>query len=157
MLGTLIVSPLASRIRDEAARHRITGQVTAAMMDRGVTEIQVREAGQPATIREASAAAVAAGSGLVVLAGGDGTVRDAVGPLARTGIPVGIVPCGTGNLYATAVGIPRDLDDAVDAIRDGTPLPHDVGEVRLLPPAVDGRARRRAGRHVLRGGLWDRV
>ena len=138
MLGTLIVSPLASRIRDEAARHRITGQVTAAMMDRGVTEIQVREAGQPATIREASAAAVAAGSGLVVLAGGDGTVRDAVGPLARTGIPVGIVPCGTGNLYATAVGIPRDLDDAVDAIRDGSPLPHDVGEVRLLPPAVDG-------------------
>ena len=25
MLGTLIVSPLASRIRDEATRHRITG------------------------------------------------------------------------------------------------------------------------------------
>ena len=82
------------------------------MMDRGVTEIEVREAGQPAAIREASAAAVAAGSGLVVLAGGDGTVRDAVGPLAGTGIPVGIVPCGTGNLYATAVGIPRDLDEA---------------------------------------------
>ena len=73
-----------------------------------------------------------------MLAGGDGTVRDAVGPLAGTGIPVGIVPCGTGNLYATAVGIPRDLDDAIDAIRDGTPLPHDVGEVRLVPPAVDG-------------------
>ena len=138
MLGTLIVSPLASRIRDEAARHRITGQVTAAMMDRGVTEIQVREAGQPATIREASAAAVAAGSDLVVLAGGDGTVRDAVGPLAGTGVPVGIVPCGTGNLYATAVGIPRDLDDAIDAIRDGSPLPHDVGEVRLIPPVEEG-------------------
>ena len=40
MLGTLIVSPLASRIRAEATRHRITGQVTAAMMDRGVTEIR---------------------------------------------------------------------------------------------------------------------
>ena len=108
------------------------------MMDRGVTEIEVREAGQPAAIREASAAAVAAGSDLVVLAGGDGTVRDAVGPLAGTGIPVGIVPCGTGNLYATAVGIPRDLDHAIDAIRNGSPLPHDVGEVRLVPPAVDG-------------------
>ena len=134
MLGTLIVSPLASRIRDEVARHRITGQVTAAMMDRGVTEVEVREAGQPSAIREASAAAVAAGSGLVVLAGGDGTVRDAVGPLTGTGIPVGIVPCGTGNLYATAVGIPRDLDHAIAAIRTGSPLPHDVGEVRLIPP-----------------------
>jgi diacylglycerol kinase family enzyme len=74
----------------------------------------------------------------VVLAGGDGTVRDAVGPLAGTGVPVGIVPCGTGNLYATAVGIPRDLDDAIDAIRYGTALPHDVGEVRLIPPVVEG-------------------
>jgi diacylglycerol kinase (ATP) len=138
MLGTLIVSPLASRIRDEATRHRITGAVTAAMKGRGVTQIDAREAGQPAAIREASAAAVAAGSDLVVLAGGDGTVRDAVGPLSGTGIPVGIVPCGTGNLYATAVGIPRDLDDAIAAIRDGTPLPHDVGEVRLVPPAVNG-------------------
>jgi diacylglycerol kinase (ATP) len=138
MLGTLIVSPLASRIRAEATRHRITGQVRAAMLDRGVTEIEVREAGQPAGIREASAAAVAAGSELVVLAGGDGTVRDAVGPLAGTGIPVGIVPCGTGNLYATAVGIPRDLDEAIAAIRSGSPLPHDVGEVRLVPATVDG-------------------
>jgi diacylglycerol kinase (ATP) len=138
MLGTLIVSPLASRIRDEATRHRITSAVTAAMLDRGVTEIEVREAGQPAAIREASAGAVAAGSDLVVLAGGDGTVRDAVGPLAGTGIPIGIVPCGTGNLYATAVGIPRDLDHAIAAIRNGSPRPHDVGEVRLVPPAVDG-------------------
>jgi diacylglycerol kinase family enzyme len=138
MLGTLIVSPLASRIRAEAARHRITGEVAAAMMDRGVTEIEVREVGQPVAIREASAAAVAAGSALVVLAGGDGTVRDAVGPLSGTGIPIGIVPCGTGNLYATAVGIPRDLDHAIAAIRNGSPLPHDVGEVRLVPPVVNG-------------------
>ena len=77
----------------------------------------------PPHIRAASAAAVAAGSDLVVLAGGDGTVRDAVGPLAGTGIPIGIVPCGTGNLYATAVGIPRDLDQAIAAIRDGMPTP----------------------------------
>ena len=140
MLGTLIVSPLASRIRADATRRRITGQVTTAMRDRGVTEIEVREAGQPAAIREASAAAVAAGSGLVVLAGGDGTVRDAVGPLGGTGIPVGIVPCGTGNLYATAIGIPRDLDDAIATIRNGSPLPHDLGEVRLVPPTSGGEA-----------------
>lgn len=139
MLGTLIVSPLASRIRDDEVRRRITGSIAAAMQDRGVTEVVVTEAGQPGAIREASAAAVAAGSGLIVLAGGDGTVRDAVGPIARTGIPVGIVPCGTGNLFATAVGIPRDLDEAVATIRSGGAAAHDVGEVRLeSPPASDG-------------------
>jgi len=135
MLGTLIVSPLASRIRDADARHRITGAATAAMLDRGAAHVEVVEAGEPDAIGRISAEAVAAGSGLVVIAGGDGTVRDAAGPLAGSGIPVGIVPCGTGNLYATAAGVPRDLDHALAAIRTGTVAPHDVGEVRLVPPA----------------------
>ena len=109
------------------------------MLDRGVTRVEVVEAGEPEAISRLSAAAVEAGSGLVDIAGGDGTVRDAAGPLAGSGIPVGIVPCGTGNLYATAVGVPRDLDDAIAAIRTGTTVPHDVGQVRLVPPVpVDG-------------------
>jgi diacylglycerol kinase family enzyme len=105
------------------------------MRDRGAGEVAVHEAGRPDAIREAAASAVAAGSGIVVIAGGDGTVRDAVGPLGGTGIPLAILPCGTGNLYATAVGIPRSLDAAVDLVRAGTPAPHDVGSVRLVPPA----------------------
>jgi diacylglycerol kinase family enzyme len=137
MLGTLIVSPLASRIRDPDIRHRIIAAATAAMRDRGATHVDVAEAGEPDAIARASEAAVRAGSGLVVIAGGDGTVRDAAGALAGTGIPVGIVPCGTGNLYATAVGVPRDLEHAILAIRSGTTAPHDVGQVRLVPPAGD--------------------
>ena len=81
------------------------------MMDRGVTEIEVREAGQPAAIREASAAAVGGRSDR--LWSSPAAMARSATPSARsagTGIPVGIVPCGTGNLYATAVGIPRDLD-----------------------------------------------
>jgi diacylglycerol kinase (ATP) len=141
MLGTLIVSPLASRIRDDTVRHRVTGLAMAAMMDRGASHVEVVEAGEPATIRRVSADAVANGTGLVVIAGGDGTVRDASGPLAGTGIPVGIVPCGTGNLYAMAARVPRDLDEAVAAIRTGVPVAYDVGEVRLFPPpGADGVA-----------------
>lgn len=139
MQGTLIVSPLASRIRDEAERRRVTDAAIAAMRDRGVTGITVHEDGRPEAIRAASAAAVDGGSSLVVLAGGDGTVRDAVGPLARSGVAVGLLPCGTGNLFATAVGVPRDLGLAIAGIRSGTPVPRDVGEVRLeAPAAADG-------------------
>ena len=137
VLGTLIVSPLASRIRDPEARHRLTGQATAAMLDRGATNVEVHEVSEPATIRAAAEAAIARDSGLVVVAGGDGTVRDASSVLAGTGIPVGILPCGTGNLYASAVGVPRDLRQALVAVRAGIPAPHDVG------PGAPHRARRR--------------
>jgi diacylglycerol kinase (ATP) len=138
MLATLIVSPLASRIRDDAARGRITAAARAAVRDRGAIQLDVVEAGDPAGIRLACETAVLAGSGLVVLIGGDGTVRDAAGPLVGSGVDVGIVPCGTGNLYATAVGIPRDPDHAVELLRTGVPAPFDAGVVRLVPPSSAG-------------------
>ena len=134
MLGTLIVSPLASRVRDPEARHRLTGHATAAMLDRGATTVDVHEVSDPASIRTAAATAVERNSGIVVVAGGDGTIRDASSVLAGTGIPVGILPCGTGNLYASAVGVPRDLRQAMIAVRAGIPAPHDVGLVRLTGP-----------------------
>jgi diacylglycerol kinase family enzyme len=137
MLGTLIVSPLASRIRDGDVRRRVTAAATAAMRDRGATDVTVVETGEPGAIAQAGMDAIRAGCGLVVIAGGDGTVRDAAGALAGSGIPVGIVPGGTGNLYATAVGVPRDLEHAIEAIRTGATAPHDVGQVRLVPPAGD--------------------
>jgi undecaprenyl-diphosphatase len=134
VLGTLIVSPMASRVRDPEVRHRLTGQATAAMLDRGATRVAVHEASDAAAIRAATAASVRDGAGLVVIAGGDGTVRDAASALAGTGVTVGILPCGTGNLYAAAVGVPRDLRAAVAAIRTSEPSPFDVGDVCLTAP-----------------------
>lgn len=138
--ATVIVSPLASRIRGDAARREITAQIHGALAARGIRDIRLVEAGDPSTIRQAAAAAVADGASLVVLAGGDGTVRDASGALTGTGIPIAIVPCGTGNLYASAVGVPRDLGRAVAVIRSGAPRAHDVGDVRLTGPEIGPRA-----------------
>ena len=47
---------------------------------------------------------------LVVVAGGDGSVRQAAVALAGTGVPLAIVPCGTGNVLAAGLrlgGRPR--------------------------------------------------
>jgi diacylglycerol kinase family enzyme len=57
---------------------------------------------------------------LVVVAGGDGTVRVVCAELARSGIPVAVLPAGTGNLLARNLGIPLDLGAALAGLLDGT-------------------------------------
>jgi diacylglycerol kinase family enzyme len=59
--------------------------------------------------------AVAAGASLVFAAGGDGTVRACAEALAGTGVPLAIVPLGTANLTARALGVPSQGGRAVEA------------------------------------------
>lgn len=63
--------------------------------------------------------AVAEQVDLVVCAGGDGTVRVVADGLARSGIPMGIVPAGTGNLLARNLGLPLAEAAAVEVAFDG--------------------------------------
>jgi diacylglycerol kinase (ATP) len=74
-------------------------------------------------------AAVAAGAGLIVAVGGDGTVRACAQELAGTRLPLAIVPCGTANLAARALGIPCGLDAALDAALGGREKLIDLADV----------------------------
>ena len=71
-------------------------------------------------------AAVAAGADVVVAAGGDGTVRVVCAEMAGTGIPVGIVPMGTGNLLARNLGIPLTADESLETALRGQDRAIDV-------------------------------
>ncbi|MGF1339027.1 diacylglycerol kinase family protein [Streptomyces flavovirens] len=81
--------------------------------------------------------AVRDGATLVVVCGGDGTVRAAAEALAGTGIPLAVVPCGTGNLLARNLGLPVEPEKALAAALRGTPHPIDLGRIEGdgLPPA----------------------
>ncbi len=63
---------------------------------------------------------------LVIVAGGDGTVRVVCSELVGSGVPVALVPAGTGNLLARTLGVPLDEQGAFDIAFDGAPSPVDV-------------------------------
>jgi diacylglycerol kinase (ATP) len=72
--------------------------------------------------------------GLLIVAGGDGTVHDVVNGLGRAGFPegvtLGILPAGTGNDLAATLCIPEDPEFAEDVIRQNRERRLDVGRVR---------------------------
>jgi diacylglycerol kinase family enzyme len=57
---------------------------------------------------------------LVLVAGGDGTVRVVCAELAGTDIPAAVLPGGTGNLLARNLGISLELDVALQELLDGS-------------------------------------
>jgi diacylglycerol kinase (ATP) len=79
--------------------------------------------------------AVAAHVDLVIAAGGDGTIRTVADALAHTGIPVGLVPAGTGNLLARNLDLPLEEVDAIEVALSGQ-----VRQLDLVKIIVDDRA-----------------
>ncbi|MGW0965148.1 diacylglycerol kinase family protein [Streptomyces sp. NPDC002516] len=76
-----------------------------------------------------TARALREGARLVVVCGGDGTVRTVADALAGSGVPLAVVPCGTGNLLARNLGLPLSPVAALEAALDGGPRPLDLAAV----------------------------
>jgi diacylglycerol kinase family enzyme len=61
--------------------------------------------------------------------GGDGTAMEVAGALVGTGVPLGVLAGGTGNLLARAVGIPLDVRRAVPTLLNGDRRRVDLGRL----------------------------
>ena len=72
-------------------------------------------------INEIVSQGISKGFDLVVAVGGDGTVSLVSDALVGTSIPLGILPLGTGNLFAKEVKIPMNLQKALETITRDSP------------------------------------
>jgi diacylglycerol kinase (ATP) len=122
----VLVNPTSGRGR--VAKQR--DSVLTALRSRGdeVRPIQGADAQDAAGLL---AQQVAEGLDVVVAVGGDGTVHLALQAVAGTDVPLGIVPLGTGNDAATAMGVPTgSVERAVGVVLDGNARAFDVGLAR---------------------------
>ena len=71
--------------------------------------------------------ALAKGTELIFVWGGDGTVQRCIDAAAGSDAALAILPAGTANLLATNLGIPRDIEQAVDIGLLGERRKLDVG------------------------------
>ena len=90
----------------------------------------------PGDARPLAMQAAAEGYELIVAAGGDGTVNEVVNGIGRSGVALGVLPLGTANVFARALGVPLELNAAWKVIERGRTLAID------LPVAKFGGAER---------------
>lgn len=80
---------------------------------------------------EEAARAVSRGFDVIIAAGGDGTIYEVVNGMAekKTRPALGIIPCGTSNDLARALGIPRSVGRACRIIASGKKKKVDIGRI----------------------------
>lgn len=110
----LVINPLAGRGRAAAAMGPVVARLEALGGDLTVLTGKDRDESLELCRR-----AVADGASALVAAGGDGMMHLALQAVAGTQTPLGIIPIGTGNDFATCLGLPTGIEAAVDVIVSG--------------------------------------
>lgn len=120
----ILVNPRASGGQPGILRRRLA----AAFAEKGV-HFDIYETDSSAHAFEVARAAAEAGCRAVAVAGGDGTVAQALRGTARSETPVAILPFGTGNQLAVNFGIPASLEGAVEVAVGGVVEEIDLGRI----------------------------
>ena len=80
---------------------------------------------------------VADGTRYVIACGGDGTLHEVVNGIAMApDVTLGVLPCGRGNDFAAAVGVPIKPEAAIATLLSGTPIHVDLGRCYQNNPQV---------------------
>ena len=128
MRAAVVVNPTKHA---DGAKFR--AEVCESMAAQGWSEPLWLETTPEDTGRGQAEAAVAQHVDVVLASGGDGTVTACAEGVAGSGVPLAVLPAGTGNLLARNLGLPLAQDQALAVALDGQDRRLDVGSANGRP------------------------
>lgn len=111
---------------------------------------------QPERLLEVIDSALTLKADVVIVGGGDGTISTIVDKLAKSSAVLGLLPLGTGNSFIRSLGLPLDIDAAVEVICNGKIQSVDLGIVNgdyftnVVSIGFPADVARRTSRHLKR-------
>ncbi len=124
----LIINPISGT----AKKTGLDAKVEKAMSEAGYN-LDVRFTTCRGDATRLASEAVAKGYDVVLAAGGDGTVNETAQALCGSPVTFGIIPAGSGNGLARHIGIPVNVDAALDVVARGIVAKCDYGTVNSHP------------------------
>ena len=126
--AVVVINPLSGhgRYESQIQSHAALAREVLAAHD---IDAIVRPTAAAGDARAFAQQAVEDGCNLVIAWGGDGTVNEAASALVGTGIPLGIVPAGSGNGLAWDLNLPFEPRAALTLAARGRTQPIDAGQV----------------------------
>ncbi len=113
--AVLIANPKTGRYD---SRRTPIGELSAQLKSLGV-DVEVRMTAAPGDATKIAFKAAHNGMADVIVAGGDGTINEAIQGMAGTRARLGVIPRGTGNVLARELGLPLDPGKATELIAGG--------------------------------------
>ena len=140
---------IANPISGKGHARSIAEQAYAALTESGHKGQLVFTSASGDAIRFAREA-VSDGIRSVIACGGDGTLHEVVNGIAMVpDVTLGVLPCGRGNDFAAAIGVPLKSDAAIATLLSGTPIRVDLGRCYQNSPQLTVNSRQ------LKGGVVE--
>lgn len=113
----IVYNPVAGKGKALKALAVIEAEFNA----RGIT-YRKHESTHQGGAREATEQAIASGAKNILAMGGDGTLHEVINGFSNfENVGLGIIPCGTGNDFASSLGISEKVEEAVAHVLEGAP------------------------------------
>ncbi|WP_054813546.1 diacylglycerol kinase family protein [Nocardia arizonensis] len=123
---------VTNRLSGAGRGHDAAAAAVGRLAERGVEVIEIRAPSAAESVRLVSDALAdpALRPDAVICVGGDGLVSVVLPALAESGVPLGLIPSGTGNDLARALGVPTDDPvAAADLVLAGRARVVDLGRI----------------------------
>lgn len=124
----LIINPISGTGNKKAVPEMVAARLRTAGID-----LDVRFTGGRGDATALAGEASDKGYGCVIACGGDGTVNETARALCGSATAMGIIPAGSGNGLARHLGIPVDIELALDIIMEWNVVASDYGTVNEVP------------------------